>query len=367
MLTKPKKVKSASLLDELLAASRRSPARALRLLCEMAQLRAGAGMLGLNEYFYYQLEKHAPAEQARYAGWRLWRRIERAAIPERWWAVMEDKLILYGVLENLGFPTPRVYAILQGNRRLGRIPSFAHGADLAAHLRSAAMPYPFFAKPVATGRGEGIAAIESYEATDDALVSVRGERIGVADFVDAAAQYASGGYLLQERLLPHARIAAVSGNAVSTARIVVAVGRQGPFIASAAWRIPVGTNIVDNFSQSGNLLGGVALDSGVVRRVTDGTGRGQRHLDRHPTSGAELIGFELPDWRGACELALECAAVLPEIRLQAWDIGLCEGGPKVIEANVAGDVDVPQIANGRGVLDAEFCEFLRDIGMVLRQ
>lgn len=84
MLTKPKQVKPASLVCDLLAARCWSPARAPRTLHEMLRLRTGLGRLDVTVYFYYGFGERGPAGQANYADWRLRRRIGRAALPNRW-------------------------------------------------------------------------------------------------------------------------------------------------------------------------------------------------------------------------------------------------------------------------------------------
>ena len=129
----------------------------------------------------------------------------------------------------------------------------------------------------------------------------------------------------------------------------------------AIWKIPVGNNAADNFWREGNMLGLVDIESGRVTRVVQGIGPDQREVEVHPDSGARIIGADLPDWGALTSLCLKHAASLSGLRLQAWDIAMCPEGPVAMEVNIGGDVNLPQLASGAGLLDDRFREFLDGI------
>ena len=72
----------------------------------------------------------------------------------------------------------------------------------------------------------------------------------------------------------------------------------------------------------------------------------------HPDTGALFVGTALPDWIKLRNLVTKAACVFPGIRTQSWDIALTDQGPVFLEVNYGGDLNLAQLAEGRGVLDA---------------
>lgn len=356
ILTQPKRTApSTSILTSLRMASRLADRPIAVLLSEIARIRLGKNRLGLSEYFDYNLfhNDQSLSEKLQFIGWRRWGAIERLTVPKDWWAVFEDKLTLYVALRGLGFPIPELYAIYQKGRRLGTVRSIESGQELRDYLVRDAK-YPCFAKPNATGRGVGIALINGYDARTDMLVLSRDKAAPLDDACSEISKYFSNGFLFQELLSQEKQLTERVGPTIGTIRLMTAATPSGPRLLFAAWRIPTGFSIVDNFSQGGNLLGGINIEDGVINRVVAGKGLSQRHLNTHPDTGAELTGFQIPFWDDIVSLSLSCTAAFPKIGLQAWDIAITTRGPVIVEANVAGDIDVPQVANHRGIGNAQF-------------
>jgi hypothetical protein len=97
-----------------------------------------------------------------------------------------------------------------------------------------------------------------------------------------------------------------------------------------------------------------------------GAGLAQQQVTQHPDSGAELIGFEVPNWPKIISVALEAAATLYEVPLIGWDIAATEEGALIVEPNFTPDFDLPQLADRRGILDDQFKAFLADCQMARR-
>ena len=93
-------------------------------------------------------------------------------------------------------------------------------------------------------------------------------------------------------------------------------------------------------------------------RVQQGTGPEQRELDHHPDTGGRLEGLTIPDWPALTALALKAAAALPGLRMQAWDIAPTDRGPVLVEVNIGGDFNLPQLAHRTGLMDDRFRTFL---------
>ena len=46
-----------------------------------------------------------------------------------------------------------------------------------------------------------------------------------------------------------------------------------------------------------------------------------------------------------------------------WDIAVCEDGPKILEVNYFGDIDLSQRAHRKGFVDDEFLALMRSRGL----
>jgi hypothetical protein len=327
---------------------------------EIWRLRYGPGKLRPDEYYYYGLfddRRFAFEQKVRFLGRRLQDRIIRQCNTAEWWFVAHDKLVCYGLLAGLGLPVPRTQALYHGAGRFAAVPAFATPAALAAHLRTA-MHYPFFGKPVTGIRSVGVAAVERYDPVSDALVFVGGKSLALDGFVKEIEPYRKDGYLFQEMLRPHPELAALCGQRLSTVRLIVLLEDGEPTLFRALWKIPVGDNPADNFWRPGNLLAGLDADGGRVMRVIQGTGADQAELERHPDTEQPLIGAILPDWAALTALGLQAARAFPGLRMQAWDIALTERGPVLVEVNIGGDFNLPQLAHGSGLMDERFRAFV---------
>jgi glutathione synthase/RimK-type ligase-like ATP-grasp enzyme len=324
------------------------------------RLRFGAGKLRPDEYYYYGLyddRRFDFAQKRKFLGRATQVGIIRSCNDREWWQIAHDKLVFYAILQGLGLPVPQTRALYHAVRRFGAVPTLPDPETLAAHLRRS-MTYPFFAKPVTGIRSVGVAAAEAYDGARDVIV-FKGERAqGVDAYVAELERYRKDGYLFQEMLRPHPELEERCGRRLSTVRLIVLLEAAGPSILHALWKIPVGDNPADNFWRAGNLLAGLDAGTGRVTRVLQGVGPEQRALERHPDTDRPLAGLELPDWPALIELGFEAARAFPGLRMQAWDIAPTDRGPVLVEVNIGGDFNLPQLAHATGLMDDRFRAFL---------
>jgi hypothetical protein len=52
------------------------------------------------------------------------------------------------------------------------------------------------------------------------------------------------------------------------------------------------------------------------------------------------------------------ARASPGLRMQAWDVAPTERGPVLVEVNIGGDFNLPQLAHATGLMDERFRAFL---------
>lgn len=328
---------------------------------DMAKLAFGPGKLTAREYYAFRLyddETYSFVDKQRFLGKRAQDRILLRTVPIDWWSVAHDKLVFHGLLSGLALPVPRIQALYHPFRRFGTTPGLRTAEDLKRYLREEAH-YPVFGKPVSGMYSVAVVSATGYDRASDRIVLSGERRVAIEDFAAQLAPYSKDGYLFQDRLLPHEALREISGNHLSTVRVMILVDDDGPRILQSLWKIAVGANIADNFWRAGNLLAALEADSGRILRVVQGTGLDQVELEDHPVSGRRLLGATLPDWPKLTELCLAGAANLPGLTMQAWDVALCPEGPMFVEVNVGGDFNLPQLATGRGILDAELAAFLQ--------
>ena len=330
-----------------------------RMFREMAELAAGPGLLTPSEYLIYRLfDPSMPAkEKRRFIGKKMQYRAHVACTGAPWRAISRDKLVFYGLMQSLGFPVPKLVALYHPDRTFANSSVLRTAEALMDFLRS--IDRPLFAKPVDGMYSIGCLAIEKAEVPG--TVRLAFGQTASADQVARYVQGRPGGYLFQEHLRPHPALARLSGPAASTIRMLVFLGPDGPELVSALWKIPKGRNVADNFWR-GNLLGALDPESGRIVRAVSGVGMNQILHRTHPDTGEVLVGAALPHWADALRSCLEAAVNLPGLRTQSWDIAITDRGPVLIEVNWGGDLNLPQIAHGRGLLDDRYETHLQRCG-----
>jgi hypothetical protein len=333
------------------------------LVSEIWRLTRGPGKLTVHEYFYYRLydELLSFSEKRRFVGKTAQHRMHAICNDFNWFAVFHDKLLFHVTMAGLALPVPRLLAIHHPFRHTKGVPTLRSGAEFAKFLRDG-MTFPCFAKPIDGMFSLGARCVESLDRAADQLVLSDGERVSVDRFVQYVECRGSSGYIFQERLQPDAELVAVFGDRVSTVRLIVLIKDDGPELFGALCKIPTGQNVADNFWRSGNMLGALNLDDGVITRVVAGIGEDQVLVDRHPNTDRPIVGTAMPHWQEMKELCLVAASALSGARTQAWDIALCPSGPVLVEANFGGDFNLPQLAFGAGVLDDRFRQHLASCG-----
>ncbi len=338
---------------------------------DILRLRLGKGKLGAYEYYKYRLyddELHHPASKRTFAGFRKEHALDARLNHRSWHGMTTDKLIQYSIFKGLGIPIPKIYAVYHPSRRyFGQAPSIRDPEALREFLRRD-IAYPFFSKPAHGSFGDRAAAVRSYHQATDRLELLSGDEMALSDYVaechprEGAYPWQSG-YLFQEYLSPHPEILPVCGPRLSSVRMIILLSDAGPRVFRAIWKIATGKNVVDNFQHGakGNLLATLDAETGAVGRVIRGLGPEQEVVRANPDTGKPFQGFRIPQWPLLVDICLTAATSFPGLRLQHWDIAISARGPVVLEVNIGGDLDLPQLASGTGFLDAEFEAFLSDL------
>ena len=330
----------------------------LSQLIELLRLRLLEGKIGPSEYYNYELyndELFSFSAKRDFVGGKAKRKLYADLNGFHWRGIARDKIVFHALMRGLGLPTPKLYAIYSPfHRLLNEGPCITELNAMTGFLQSG-ISYPFFAKPVGGAHGVGGIAVNSFNPGNDTLLIRTGQHVRVYDFVTNLLNVDKSGYLFQECLMPHPAIREISGDALSTIRMIVFLSDDGPRLLRAIWKIPQGLNMTDNFANgtSGNLLGQVDVKTGRVVEVVQGVGAHRSSAKVHPDTGSPISGVILPDWQDAVKICLNTATALPGLRLQSWDVAMCPDGPLLIEVNSHGDVDLAQYAYRTGLFNTE--------------
>ena len=323
---------------------------------EMAQLRRPPNRLTPEEYELYKLEGLSWEEKSQFLGANSTTAIS-SNNDLRSQCLTRDKLVTYGILSLHQFLFPEIKAVGHRTRGFPGALSLKTVKEISAYLETQA-EFPIFMKPIAGNAGAGSIWVDGY--TDGMLQLRNGKAIPLDQYVERTLRLE--GILLQAVARPHPAIASRFGPRLATARLVVLMSDSGPLVHRAALRIPTGTNMIDNFQHgaSGNLLGAIEIDTGVVSNVIGKNKNQLETISAHPDTGEQIIGCTLPDWQEAMDICIQAAPLFPGIVYQSWDIAFTDRGPQAIEVNSGGDVDVLQLASGRGIADEAWWKLFRE-------
>lgn len=169
------------------------------------------------------------------------------------------------------------------------------------------------AKPIGLSSGRGIHVVD------------KGTNLG-GDYKDC---------LLESFIKQHTKMSELNPSSVNSVRVYTLIQKNGvPKILSASIRVGGKEAEVDNY-HAGGCGYPIDIKTGIV--YMPGTDiKGSQHVF-HPSTGYKMIGFEVPNWQELIQFVFKAMAVIPEIRLPAWDVAVLDEGFEMIEGNCNGD------------------------------
>ncbi|MDX2157496.1 MAG: sugar-transfer associated ATP-grasp domain-containing protein [Hyphomicrobiaceae bacterium] len=325
-----------------------------QVLVEIAKLAFGPGKLKVDEYLdlgLYDDKALAGQDKRSFVGLDVMRQIWMTVNHKtEWYGLLEHKLAATTLLAGFGFPTIATRALYSEEYALPGIRTLATADALASFLRDAGQ-YPLFGKPADSLQSIGSVSLAGYDADRDSVVTLNGDSLPVTTLTEEISSAYKGGYIFQGRLDPHPAIEAICGQRLATCRIVTVRTETGVEVLRALWKIPAGRNVADNFWRSGNMLGQLDMASGRVVRVQRGAGVLAQEPETHPDTGAQMIGFTIPDFAGLKATACAAHSVFKDVNLIGWDMASTAAGPVIVEPNITPDFFLPQVVDRRGILD----------------
>lgn len=143
------------------------------------------------------------------------------------------------------------------------------------------------------------------------------------------------GFVVQELVKNHPKIIELSGDfAFNTFRIITYLDNDNNVnILSAIYRLSKGKE-VDNWGR-GSINVPVDIDSGQLGRY--GITKNFERYEQHPAGNTLFHGYQVPAWAEIIEIVSRGSILFNNLRFIAWDIGLSNQGPVIVEANAGCD------------------------------
>ncbi len=334
------------------------------LLLEAVRLRFGTGRLGVSEYLDFQLYQNTLdwRRKQEFVGYRGQAVLEEVLVDDYSRFLSLDKVTMYTLMAGFKLPIPPLKAVFGGLRPQG-IRQLANRQALVDFLTDA-RNLPVYMKRSFGAYGRGNVLVAATEGKQ--LILGNGSREDASVFAASVDDGKVLGWLLQAPLTSHARIQALThNNKISGLRLHTFMTPDDVVLTRAVFKVNAGARDSDNFEhgKSGNLLAAVDTSTGVVTRAYQRLAGKHVVNPVHPVTGQAIVGFQVPFWQEARELALNAHRAFPGFICPGWDIAICDDGPTILEVNAFGDTDLSQYASQTGFLDGKFMQLLKARGM----
>jgi len=283
--------------------------------------------------------------------WRRWRRLKELGIlgmnqrnaecildlnPRGSYPMVDSKRKMRDLCVRIGVPTPAIHTVLCSHSSLRQLQPLLDGLT------------DFVVKPDRGSGGRGILVITGRESK--LFVRHNGERLDLGAIRQQVSSVISGLFslgerpdeaLIQQRVLLHPAFERVSYQGIGDIRVILY--RKEPVMAML--RLPTRLSGGRANLHQGGIGAGIDLETGRTSQAV----LHDRLTDRHPDTGASLVGFTVPYWQQVLAMACRVAEAVG-LGYLGVDIVLDRDlGPLLLEANARPGLAI-QIANGQGLL-----------------
>lgn len=182
----------------------------------------------------------------------------------------------------------------------------------------------FIFKPLYEHSGHGIEIIDS-------------EKLNVGDWYDRVCTNHPG--VVEELIEQGYEMNQINPHVINSCRIVSFTIGDCVTLIGGALRMGVGDAVTDN-AGAGGIYASIDTETGIIQ--TDAKNYNNKHYKYHPTTGIQIIGFQLPQWDEAKDLIRKMALCYSGTTLISWDIAFSNKGWCMVEANDNGDWSIIQ-------------------------
>lgn len=255
--------------------------------------------------------------------------------PRRFYPEADDKLLAKALFEKAGVPVAPTVAVCEG---LFQVPHVVEALLEESEL---------VVKPASSSGGEGILVLKEL-IEPGRWKRAGGREVTADDLRHHLAETVFGAYsgaledkaFVERRIFPHALFEELWRDGLCDVRIITLA--TVPIFAMV--RVPTAMSGGRANLHQGGLGLAVDLDTGRTVRAL----HKKQWVERHPESGAALLGLELPDWPGILAVAKKAAAA---VRLGYLGVDIVvdkDRGPLVLEVNARPGLEIQNV-HGAGL------------------
>jgi alpha-L-glutamate ligase-like protein len=249
---------------------------------------------------------------------------------------VDGKKQMRDLCRSIGVPTPDLYALVAAHSALRHLPRLLEGHQ------------DFVIKPNRGAGGRGVLVVVGRDGPN--FVRHNGQRLTPGEVGQHVSSIISGLFslggradeaLLQQRVVPDAAFERISFQGTADVRVIVY--REVP--AMAMLRLPTRQSGGRANLHQGAIGAGVDLATGVTTRAV----LRNRATERHPDTGASVVGFRVPYWPRILEMSRRVSRATGLGYVGVDVVVDRRHGPLLLEANARPGLAI-QIANGVGLL-----------------
>jgi alpha-L-glutamate ligase-like protein len=255
--------------------------------------------------------------------------------PRPLFPLVDGKKRMRDLCLRIGVPTPDLYALVAAHSALHHLPRLLAGHD------------DLVIKPNRGAGGRGVLVLVGRDG--NVFLRHNGQRLSAGEVTQHVSSIISGLFslggradeaLLQQRVVPDPAFERISFQGTADVRVIVYRG----VAAMAMLRLPTRESGGRANLHQGAIGAGVDLATGVTTRAV----QRNRTSERHPDTGASVVGFHVPFWPQILEMSRKVSQATGMGYVGADVVVDRRRGPLLLEANARPGLAI-QIANGVGL------------------
>lgn len=134
--------------------------------------------------------------------------------------------------------------------------------------------------------------------------------------------------LIEECIDQHESVNELYAKSVNTLRLFTFNDGKKAVVLNSIFKFGNG-GVTDNFSNGGMYT--FTDENGKV--IVPAIDRKDNIYEKHPKTNKEIIGYQVPFYKEACELVCKAARETDEVKYIGWDVAITKNGPAIIEGN----------------------------------
>ena len=264
---------------------------------------------------------------------RAFKKSEKKLNDHYYLPLLEDKMIFYQYLKEIGFPVPNNRFIVINNSLL--VPGSAKRMPIDKIYEYEVDGY--------------MKIINGFAGKNVYKIIVRAGKLFINhdewDINAFKSLTEKNIFLIQDRVIQHSEINRINPSCINTLRIVTVNSQNEPSLFHVSQRFGINGNHVDNNSM-GNIAVGVNMDSGRLMEKAYTHDPAHFKIKTHPDTGVTFEDYQVPFYKEAINMTLELHQYFTHFSIIGWDIAITPNGPSIIEGNYNTNLTMSEVGYG---------------------